>query len=151
MCVLLNRLTLQSQLTLIRALSAQIKMLEKSILPQVEPDACFDWLKTAPGIGDILAETILLETGDITRLKAPGNFASYCRCVDSRRESNGKKKCENNRKNGRQPVPYPPMFRDSSDLTPNVSNVSNVSNVDDYIRVWEISHTRIKKNFMVLI
>ncbi len=69
-------------------------------MSQVEPVASFNWLKTTPGIGDILAEVILLETGDITRFKAPGNFASYCRCVDSRRESNGKKKGENNRKNG---------------------------------------------------
>jgi len=94
------QLALHSQLVLIRTLSAQIKQLEQSILSQVEPMALFEWLKTAPGIGDILAEAILLETGDITRFKGPGHFASYCRCVDSRRESNGKKKGENNRKNG---------------------------------------------------
>jgi transposase len=94
------QLALQSQLVLIRTLSAEIKHLERSILSQVEPVTSFEWLKTVPGIGDILAETILLETGDISRFKGPGNFASYCRCVDSRRESNGKKKGENNRKNG---------------------------------------------------
>jgi len=94
------QLALQSHLVMIRALSVQIKLLEKSILAQVEPNAAFMHLKTASGIGDILAETILLETGDISRFKSPGNFASYCRCVDSRRESNGKKKGENNRKNG---------------------------------------------------
>lgn len=94
------QLALQSQLTLIRTLSAQIKRLEQSVLSQVEPVAAFERLKTAPGIGNILAETILLETGDITRFPGPGNFASYCRCVDSRRDSNGKKKGENNRKNG---------------------------------------------------
>ena len=87
-------------LAMIRALSAQIRILEKSILSQVEPDAGFHWLKTTPGIGDILAEAILLETGDIARFPKPGNYASYCRCVDSRRESNGKKRGENNRKNG---------------------------------------------------
>ncbi len=100
------QLALRSQLVLIRALSAQIKQLEKSILSQVEPVASFEWLKTAPGIGDILAETILPETGDIGRFKAPGNFASYCRCVGSRRESNGKKKGENNRKNGNRYLPW---------------------------------------------
>ena len=94
------QLALQSHVSMIQALSSQIKVLEKSILTQVEPAPGFGRLKTAPGIGDILAETILLETGDITRFKDPGNFASYCRCVDSRRESNGKKKGENNRKNG---------------------------------------------------
>jgi len=94
------QLALQSHITLIQALSAQIKVLETSILTQVAPEQSFKQLKTAPGIGDILSQTILLETGDITRFKGPGNFASYCRCVDSRRESNGKKKGENNRKNG---------------------------------------------------
>jgi len=94
------QLALQSHLLLVRALHGQIKVLEKSILEQITPVPEFKYLKTAPGIGDILAETICLETGDINRFKGPGNFASYCRCVDSRRESNGKKKGENNRKNG---------------------------------------------------
>ncbi len=94
------QLALQSHLTIIRALHSQIKELEQVILEQVNTKAKFGYLKTAPGIGDILAESILLETGDISRFKGPGNYASYCRCVDSRRESNGKKKGENNRKNG---------------------------------------------------
>ncbi len=94
------QLALQSHLSMVRALHAQISVLEKSILKQISPVAEFNLLKTTPGIGDILAEAIWLETGDINRFKGPGNFASYCRCVDSRRESNGKKKGENNRKNG---------------------------------------------------
>ena len=93
-------LALQSHVTLIRAITAQTHGLEKSILSQVISNSTFEHLKTVPGVGDILAETILLETGDIDRFKGPGNFSSYCRCVDSRRESNGKKKGENNRKNG---------------------------------------------------
>ena len=94
------QMTLQSHLMLIRAINQQIKVLEKSIMQQIESRLEFELLKTAPGIGDILAETILLETGPIVRFKGPGNFSSYSRCVDSRRESNGKKKGENNRKNG---------------------------------------------------
>ncbi|HKR47504.1 MAG TPA: transposase, partial [Paraburkholderia sp.] len=46
------------------------------------------------------ATTIMLETGSIGRFAEVGNFSSYCRCVDSRRESNGKKKGEGNTKNG---------------------------------------------------
>jgi transposase len=42
----------------------------------------------------------MLETGDITRFNKAGNYASYARCVDSNKFSNGKKKGENNRKNG---------------------------------------------------
>ena len=48
----------------------------------------------------MLATTILLETGPIERFSAAGNFASYARCVDSVRTSNGKKKGEGNTKNG---------------------------------------------------
>lgn len=44
--------------------------------------------------------TIWLETGDIGRFAQVGDYASYCRCVDSRRLSNQKKKGENNRHNG---------------------------------------------------
>ncbi len=94
------QLALQSHIVIVKALGKQIKSLEQVLLKQVTPSASFNHLKSVAGIGDILAETILLETGDITRFKGPGNFASYCRCVDSRRESNGKKKGENNRKNG---------------------------------------------------
>ena len=52
------------------------------------------------GIGRILGTTIMLETGSISRFAQVGNFSSYCRCVDSLRESNGKKKGEGNTKNG---------------------------------------------------
>lgn len=52
------------------------------------------------GVGDILGLTIALEIGDIRRFPRVGNFSSYCRCVDSSRLSNGKKKGDNNRKNG---------------------------------------------------
>ena len=57
-------------------------------------------LTSVPGIGQVLATTILLETGPIERFAAAGNFASYARCVDSMRTSNGKKKGEGNTKNG---------------------------------------------------
>ena len=48
----------------------------------------------------MLAIVILLETGDIGRIAEVGNFASYARCVDSARTSNGKKKGAGNTKNG---------------------------------------------------
>lgn len=52
------------------------------------------------GIGDILALTIMLETGEIKRFPKAGNIASYCRCVGSKKISNGKKKGKGNTKNG---------------------------------------------------
>lgn len=95
-----RRLEMQSNLKLIQALETQISLVEKSVLQQMKHMPGFQGLKSVPGIGDILGLTILLETGDINRFASPGNYASYCRCVSSIRTSNGKKKGENNRKNG---------------------------------------------------
>jgi len=53
-----------------------------------------------PGIGIAMRVTILLETGPVERFGTPGQYASYCHAVPSPRESNGKSKGQNNRKNG---------------------------------------------------
>ena len=78
----------------------QIERLEKLILKRIDLSPQFRMLKTVTGIGPILAMTIALEVGDIGRFRGVGGFASYCRCVDSQRLSNGKKKGEANRKCG---------------------------------------------------
>jgi transposase len=57
-------------------------------------------LTSIEGIGLILALTIMLETGSISRFEKVGNYASYCRCVNGGRFSNGKKKSSTNTKNG---------------------------------------------------
>jgi transposase len=60
----------------------------------------FKPLLTVSGVGQILGLTIMLETGAIERFAKVGNYASYCRCVGSKRISNGKKKGKGNTKNG---------------------------------------------------
>jgi transposase len=74
--------------------------LEKQVLAVAKPTGPFQRLLTIPGIGNILGLTIALETGPIGRFAGAGQYASYCRTVNSRCESDGKKKGENNRKNG---------------------------------------------------
>ncbi len=83
-----------------RFLAKEIILLEKMILSRASIKPEYENLLTVDGIGKALALTIMLETGDISRFGKVGNFASYCRCVDSRRISNEKKKGENNGKNG---------------------------------------------------
>lgn len=95
-----QRLALQSNLTVMRCLDAQIDLLEDAILKQARLKPEFHALRSVSGIGEILALTIALETGDIGRFETPGNFASYARTVNSRHESNGKKKGEGNTKCG---------------------------------------------------
>jgi len=90
----------ETNIEMIRFLTKRIRAIEKKVLSEVELRAQYTKLLTVPGIGKILALTIMLETGDISRFKKVGNYSSYCRCVKSSRTSNDKKKGENNRKNG---------------------------------------------------
>lgn len=93
-------LAVKANVAVIGTLSAQIELIEKRLQEKVGKRAEYGLLTTVPGIGEVLATTILLETGPIERFAAAGNFASYARCVDSVRTSNGKKKGEGNTKNG---------------------------------------------------
>jgi transposase len=88
------------QITLMSHLSDSISKLEQHILGVTGKTTAYQRLQELPGIGKILGLTIALETGDAKRFAAAGNFASYCRCVKSLRQSNTKKKGENNRKCG---------------------------------------------------
>ncbi len=87
-------------LAVYQAIQREIDGLEKSAHQVVKLTDAFKILQTITGIGKILGLTIMLETGDIHRFAGPGNFASYCRCVDSTRMSNGKKKGTGNAKAG---------------------------------------------------
>lgn len=92
--------SLEVMLPVVRVLNRQIKKVEKKVLAEAKPRAEFRLLKTAPGIGDILAMTIMHETVDIARFPKVGNYVSYCRCAKSEHTSNKKKKGTGNRKNG---------------------------------------------------
>jgi len=75
-------------------------VLEQEINKELRDDKQLLLLQSINGIGPILGLTILLETGDINRFPNVGNYASYCRCVESRRTSNDKLKGRGNRKCG---------------------------------------------------
>lgn len=81
-------------------LKEQIEEIEKTILEKVRLRDGFKNLLTVPGIGTVLGLTVMLEAGDIRRFPTVGDYASYCRCVESIRTSNGKKTGKGNRKNG---------------------------------------------------
>jgi len=90
----------QTNLALIHFLTDQIRALEKAVVSQVQLKPEYELLLTIPGIGKILALTIMLETGPIARFPRVGDYTSYCRCVEAKRTSNQKKKGQNNAKNG---------------------------------------------------
>jgi transposase len=88
------------QITLMGHLTEAIQQMEQHILAVAGKWTAYRRLQELPGIAKILGLTIALETGDAKRFADAGNFASYCRCVRSLRQSNNKKKGENNRKCG---------------------------------------------------
>ena len=90
----------ETSIATIAFLSEKIKVIEKEIRAMARPRSEFKILQTIPGLGTILALTIMLEVGNIARFPTVGNYSSYCRCVKSQRLSNGKKKGSGNRKNG---------------------------------------------------
>lgn len=81
-------------------LTRQIKTVEKAVESRVQLKREYELLLTIPGVGTILSLTIMLETGSISRFRAAGNYASYCRKVPTRWLSAGKGKGKGNKKNG---------------------------------------------------
>jgi transposase len=95
-----DQLVARLQLQLLEELKGAIAALESQALKKMPMKSDFRRLTQISGIGKVLGLTIALETGDISRFPKAGHYASYCRCVDSRRLSNGKQKGRNNGKNG---------------------------------------------------
>lgn len=94
------RLAVNGNLMILQCLTVQIKAIEQSLSQQLRLKDEFLHLTSIDGIGLILGLTIMQETGEISRFKAVGDYASYCRCVNGARYSNGKKKSTSNTKNG---------------------------------------------------
>ncbi|ETR67277.1 MAG: transposase IS116/IS110/IS902 family protein [Candidatus Magnetoglobus multicellularis str. Araruama] len=92
--------TAKRQIATIRFLGEQIDSIEKEVLSMAKLKDEFKILLTIPGVGNVLGLTIMFEVGDIGRFPKVGNYTSYCRCVESKRISNGKTKGKNNSKNG---------------------------------------------------
>lgn len=90
----------ETSLATIEFLGERIRVIEKEALSLARRRREFTTLQTMPGLGTILALTIMLEAGNIRRFPSVGDYSSYCRCVKSERFSNGKKKGTGNRKNG---------------------------------------------------
>lgn len=95
-----TRQAVEAGLMVLRTLQQEIRRLEDSALDAVRLSDGFRILQTIKGVGPVLALTIMLEVGDIRRFPSAGRFASYCRCVDAQRISNGKKKGTGNARAG---------------------------------------------------
>lgn len=90
----------QASVRHIEFLNREIDALEKAVMAELPDREDYQRLMSVPGIGPVLARTILLETGPISRFREAGNYASYCRAVKSEHTTNDKKKGECNGKSG---------------------------------------------------
>jgi len=80
--------------------SRQINAIESVVEKKLALRKPYEFLMSMPGVGRVLALTIMMETGPIDRFPKVGNYVSYCRKVPAARYSNEKKKSAGNRKNG---------------------------------------------------
>jgi transposase len=93
-------LAAKSNLKVVDCLLEQVHLVEAAVHGQVKLRKGYKRLLTVPGIGKILAMTIMLETGDISRFAGVGNYVSYGRLVGSSHLTNGKRKGSGNTKSG---------------------------------------------------
>jgi transposase len=93
-------LAVTSSLAVLHGLGHQIQAWGKLVHKRLQHPPAYEQLQTVDGIGTILAQTIVLETGDIRRFPTVGHDASYCRCVKRTKISNGKRQGQGNVKNG---------------------------------------------------
>lgn len=87
-------------LELVRTQDALARQIEQQVLGWLRPLEIHQRIQQVPGIGPLLGMVVVLESGDFGRFPSAGHYASYCRAVQSRRESNFKAKGQNNRRNG---------------------------------------------------
>ncbi len=83
----------------IDSLSRQIIAIERAVERKLSLRKAYDLLLSLPGVGRVLALTIMMETAPFDRLPGVGNYVSYRRKVPVARFSNEKKKRTGNRKN----------------------------------------------------
>lgn len=118
-------------------LTRKIRSIESVVEQKVKLKDEYGLLLTVPGIGKILALTIMLETGPIGRFPKVGNYVSYCRKVNSKWTSNDKAKGKGNKKNGNKYLAW--AFSEAAELA---------RRYDTQCRSW-YNRKMQKTNFMV--
>jgi len=93
-------LQVQSLVEMVRKQDGLAEWIETMVRRAVKPRAEYERIQQVPGIGPVLGMVVVLESGEFGRFASAGDYASYCRTVKSERWSNGKKKGQNNARNG---------------------------------------------------
>lgn len=98
----MTRRAVELDIDIIQFLDQQITTLERELLVKAQADQprSLHLLRTVPGIGPILAMTIMYEIHDLTRFPRVQDFVSYARLVACAHESGGKRSGSGGRKIG---------------------------------------------------
>ena len=86
------QMSMASDVALLQAYNEVIRELELYLLHEVRCDhrLGYSLLRSIPGIGEVLAMTLLYEIDDLSRFERVQGFLSYARLVRGRHESDGK-------------------------------------------------------------
>jgi transposase len=95
-------MSIECDLDMMEAMDIIIYKIEKQVYAQAKQHDrnAFNILMTVPGLGKMLALTILYEIHTIERFRSAQDFSSYCRLVKVERTSNGKNTGQGNNKIG---------------------------------------------------
>jgi hypothetical protein len=104
-------------------------MAQNRLEPFPQHPPAYEPLLSVGGIETILAQTIVLETGDMDRFPTVGNDASYYRCVTRTQISNGKWQGHGNVKNG-HPFSSGPLWKQPSLLSASAQRCSGCINAN---------------------
>ena len=118
-------------------LTRKIRAVESMVEQKVKLKDEYRHLLTIPGIGKILAFTIMLETGPVSRFPKVGDYVSYCRKVSTKWTSNDKVKGKGNKKNGNKYLAW--AFSEAAELA---------RRYDTQCRSW-YNRKMQKTNFMI--
>ncbi len=88
----LTKMAAEANMYMVKEYDKIIDRLERAIVKETKKERCRDYnlLMTIPGVGKILALTILHEVDDISRFPSVQNFSSFCRLVKGSVASAGK-------------------------------------------------------------
>ena len=95
-----------------------------------------EWVRTIPGIGDVISAIVLLEVGDIERFAGPGNLASYAGTTPREHSSAGRQHYGSVRKDVNQTLKWA-MFQAANAVVRHKENRKDSRLVKKYHRVSE--------------
>jgi transposase len=80
---------LETEMKLLNVYQEQIRTIQKEAVLATSSMPAVEYLKSLPGLGEVLAPIAALEIGDIRRFRHAGSFASYCGLAPSVHASGG--------------------------------------------------------------